>query len=576
MKKLIVSLAVVASAAAVAGGYLYYRSRADGDLATAAPADTLFYSGTDGSGKWLDIVRSMGSAGPSEGELARAREALEAYGPAGRMAYGLYAASSEKMANGGFIPGLGEHPRLAVYTIGLVPTMRLTLTDPAAFHGFVDEAEKRGEVTADTSSYRGVDLRSYPLAMDGDPGRAALVVAVYDGVGILTLDVSGFRDDVLPVALGLRRPETTVAGSGIRERIARAHDLEGGAVSFINHRAFAAALTGGEDVLAARMVTSLAGDGTTGLEPLRTPPCREDLAAITDVSPLTAFGWADGTAPDGPLHVKGVTEINDASLAQSLERLRGHLPAFLNEEATRPLLSFALALDMSKLAPVITDLWQRFTNAPFQCEWLVEAQQRLRGGNPAVIAMATAMVSSVRGISLSLYDVPAEKDPDAPAKNVDALLTLSAADPDPLIALAQSFVPALAGVKFPADGTPVALPVPLGLGNPLMASVTKSHVALFAGPRASRAAATLSDEALEPNGLFFLAADYKAVASAMLDRMDAMESAAASRGTDPQTVKELRDSIQRLADMNLRFSETLDIGDSGIVLNATVAPSDPR
>ena len=47
--------------------------------------------------------------------------------------------------------------------------MHLALKDPAAFRAFIDDAEKRGGVTAETASYQGVNYRRYPLEMDGKP-----------------------------------------------------------------------------------------------------------------------------------------------------------------------------------------------------------------------------------------------------------------------------------------------------------------------------------------------------------------------------------------------------------------------
>lgn len=579
MRRLIIAAVVIACAAA-ATVYLSHRSRATNNLASGVPAATLFYLGSAGGDQWWDNLRKLGVSKPSDKQMAALREGLSSYGPAGRMIYGLYATYSERLAaKRQPVPGLGKRPRMVAYTIGLAPTVRLVLRDPGAFQAFIDEAEKRGEVQPEGGSYRGTGFRSYPLMIDGKPAPAALIVAVRDKLGMITLDVEEFRDLVLPLALGLQAPDDSLTDSGILERAAETHDLEGDSVSFFSHRAAIDALTGPDDDLTARMLKTVLGDSAPELEPLRTPACRKDMAAIADITPMTVFGWVDDTAADGAQHLKAITEIHDPALVQSLQRLRGHLPEFLQRPATRPVLSMALALDMSAPPSVIADLWQRFTDASFQCPWLVEAQQRARGWNPAAVAMGTMMLSSIRGLSLSVFDLEAPKGGGSKVQAADALATISTRDPRPLIALAQGFLPALANVKFPDDGSPVSLPIPMGTADPLMASVTGSHIALFMGAQSGKAAATLENEGLDANGLFFIALDYHRLAPILLDQAENAASVAAARGagseaTDPAAIDEFKDAVRRVADITMPVSETVDIEDQGLVLDAALAPAE--
>ena len=568
MKKLIIALALVAGAAAATVGYIHHRSHREKGLAAAVPADTLLYVGPGATARWLDTLRRMGVT-PSDRELAQAKEALGTYGPAGRMMYGLYAAYSERLAQKEIIPGLGDSPRLTLYTIGLVPTVHLALADPKAFTAFIDDAEKRGGVQAESGSYGETSFRRYPFVLDGHATQAALVVAVHDQLGVATIDARDFRDDVLPLALGLKEPGTSVIPS--RDEAAAAYGLEKDSVSLVSYRAIVNAVTGGQQNLASRMLDTLLGDSAAELAPLRTPACRKDLGSMADVSPRAVSGWvADGAAGD-TLHLKAISEIKDASLTHSLERLRGHVPAFLHEESGRGLLSLALAVNMSAPGPVISDLWQRFTSASFQCPELVQAQEQARARNPAAIAMATLMVSAVRGLSVSLYGLHQGKGDATPARAADALVTISAEDPKPLVALAQGFVPALANLKIPDDGSAVALPDSLSGGYPLMVSMTGKHIALFMGPQAAKAAATLGDDDLDANGLFFMAIDYHRLAPILLDEVATMESAVA-KAASPQTLNEFRESLQRMAKVNMSVAETVDIQDTGVVLDATITP----
>ncbi|MGA8261448.1 MAG: hypothetical protein WB783_14645 [Arenicellales bacterium] len=568
MRKLIIALALVAGAAAATVGYIHYRSPAGQGLASAVPSDTLFYVGPAAAARWLDTLRRMGVE-PSDQELAEAKDALAAYGPGGQMMYGLYAAYGKQPAGKEIIPGLGDSPRLTLYTIGLVPTMHLALTDPKAFTAFLDDAEKRGGVQAATGSYQGTSFRRYPFVVNGNATRASLVVAVRDKLGVVAISASDFRDDVLPLALGLKKPGTSVIP--LRDQAAAAHGLEKDSISLVSYRAIVNAVTGGQENLASRMLDQVLGDSAAELAHLRTPACRKDFGSMADVSPLAVSGWVTNGGGGGPLHLKAISEIKDASLTHSLERLRGHIPAFLNRESTRGLLSLALAVNMSAPGPVISDLWQRFTSASFQCKALVEAQERARAQNPAAIAMATLMVSAVRGLSATVYGLEQDKGSSAPGKGADALVTISAEDPRSLVALAQGFVPGLANLKIPDDGSPVALPDSLSGGYPLMVSMTDKHIALFMGPEAAKAAATLKNESLDANGILFMAIDYHRLAPILLEEAQAMESAAA-QAAGTQTLNEVRDSIKRMARVNMSVAETVDVKDEGIVLDATIKP----
>ncbi|HET8551417.1 MAG TPA: hypothetical protein VFM97_02930 [Gammaproteobacteria bacterium] len=573
MKKIIIPIVLIL----VAGGAVIYffvaaPSGANNNFAAAVPAQTLFYARSSGNSKFAQSIKAIRTANVESmrANIDNYRKLAPRYGQAGRFVEGLFEAYADQVEQGKAIPGMPRLPKSVAYTVGLVPVLRMKLTDAAAFQRFLDEAEQRGRAHATAGSFQGVSYREYSIEFNRKPTRSALLVAVRPHYVVVTIDAPAFRDVALPVALGLKAPAKTLAQSGLLQRIADKNGFERGDIGFINHQAIVAALTGAPGSLAGKMLTQV--DAKHQLAAVRTPACRRDMQSIANGWPITVMGMVpnNGAAPgDVVIRERMVSRLTDASLTKSLSQLRGHIPAALIDGSAKPILGFALGLDAAHLAPVLGGLQQRFVQADFHCDWLVKAQQNVLQKNPAARTAAAALFSGVRGVSLEVFDA----NPAAGVAGLDALVDISATSPRRLFQMAKRMKPRLLGqVQIPADGSPVALQLPRKGVPPVQVMIAGKHLVFFMGPTAAKAAQGLKNDKLTPNGVVYYRIDY---AKAM-PLMAAFLVAHHQGQMDAAALQKLKKSVDRMSKLKLRIRALLDFGQDGVVLKGRVAAAKPQ
>lgn len=573
MKKIIAVIVLVVLAG---GGAAYYFLKAQpaggNDFASAVPADTLFYMGSNGEGNFeerMAALRRFNSESLRDRMDAYKRIA-EHYGDAGRFIVGFYQVYLDHLARGEYIPGVRKYPRAAVYSVGLVPVVRFAVRDATKFRKFLDAAERADGAVSEKTTFDGVTVREYGIWTDKKVLRSKLLVAVRPGYVVMTLDTPAFRDQVLPLALGLKMPAKSLTQTGMLDRLAEENKLMRGPIAFLNHQAIVAALTGAPGSVAGQMLTTL--DTKHVLASLRTSACQTDMQAIAKVWPMTVIGLDAQNPAAGPLHERMVSRLTDSSLTAQLIKLRGHIPAFLANGAAKPVFSLALGIDMSNLAPVAGALQQRFVHANFQCDWLVKAQQAIRQDNPAARTVAAALLRGVKGVSLSVFSMDFQPKPGGGIKpaDVDALLAVAADNPEALVSLAKRMRPQFFGnINVPADGTAVPVPSFPNAKQPAKAKIAGHYLALFSGPQSAAASSLLANDDLAPNGALYYSLDYSKMMP-LFGLPIAAGAAAANSLTDAQLEK-FKQSMQRIAAMKLRINALFDFSGKGLVVDIKMA-----
>lgn len=575
MKRLIAMLALAAGLA-VAGfyGYQQFLLKDQGDDAlTHVPADTPFFFGSlqryDWS-TWLQAMPGM-SLDPAPEAMAELREALGEGGAAGGLFYGLYSLYLELIQDPATMPqrlGVRDDELATMYAIGLVPVVRQPLADPGVFLTTLDEAELRGKVSHQVGQFRGETIRRYDF---GEDVPFDLIVLVGDDVAIFTLDTPIERDSVLALALGLERPAQSLADTGLAQEVAKRHGLAPAAVGFINHKSLMAGLTGADDSHLARMLSALGEDADEALAPLRTAGCQRDLQALASQWPMTALGYTKIDAAAGVVNSKFVFAADDERQMQKLRKLQGHVPAFKQGE-TAPMLAVALGLDVDELAPVVQSLWQQFTTADYRCEFLLAWQQQARQQNPALLGLATAMISGVKGVGTAVYDV--QLDEDAQPASLRAILTLTADDPAALLSRLQMLNPALAAVQIPADGSAVQLPPIFEFLPPLMAAIRGPHIVVYAGPALDDILKALAGESPRANALWWMRVDYARVMPLFSQFLTGMAAASAVSSEEMLAAGQ---QLDQLGELGVAVELGVELAPEGVILHSegSVNPAAP-
>jgi len=221
---------------------------------------------------------------------------------------------------------------------------------------------------------------------------------------------------------------------------------------------------------------------------------------------------------------------------------------------------------------VVNQLFTEFTQKEYQCGFLVEIKQSLVNANPTLaLSMMTGMVAGIQGISVTLLDIdvsmnPGQKDAAPDVHSLDAIITISAKEPQRLLLMAANFLQDSSSIQLPADGTPIDFPFPLptpNLGN-IKLALKGNHIVAYIGDKAEQLAQTLANDPLAATGMFALNIDFGKYMKLVNDFVQTVDAADAKISEQDKAI------LAGMAEMDMQFVESFDMTPQGVVLDATV------
>ena len=388
---------------------------------------------------------------------------------AARVAKALLAEMAGNLNLGGIQKiGIATDGHFALYGVGLVPVFRWELKDEAAFRALIGRVETRlGEKLPEAK----LGDASYWRA--GPAGETlAGIIAIVDGDLVLTLAPQNADDKLLRTLVGVDKPSDSLDADVI-EDINDAGGFKPYGSGYI------------DTVLVAQRLI----DGKTGVEKafldafeVEDKPvdavCREEFVSIARNFPRVTTGYTSFEKKH--MEQRLLFEMKP-EIAKDVAALAAPVPG-LGAGSEGTVLDFGLSMDLSKLPAFVTKQAAAFKAKPYQCASLKDlntsfAEMETQLANPMV--MATAPVFSGFRAALTRFD---RKDPTA-MPDVAGKLVIASPNPQSLIALARTTVPAFASLQLKPGDEPVALPAELATPGvpPTYIAVTDKAIGVAVG-----------------------------------------------------------------------------------------------
>ncbi len=476
--------------------------------------------------------------------------------------------------------GFSDNVSSAIYMTGAIPVLRIKLEDSNAFEAFLTRAEKLGNVSAVIDSIDNVTIRSYSLdTPDTDsPTKIDLSMAVHDGYVVISLATPVDRQQSLKLAMGLQKPTLALDDTNHLQGIVSKYDFDPAYIGYISHTEIMKGLTNPEGNSFGIMLQSYidfknqkssnSEDNAQDLASIQTPTCRKEYMEIAQAWPRSIFGYTKIQMDQRPYEIRSeaIIESSNKPLLNSLRSLRGFIPASFKNVSQETLLGFGLGLNMDAVAPFLSTTLNELSQKTFECESLKEMQQNLTGANNAgALGMATSMLAGIQGLSASIFSfdgslMPQEDMPDIDM--LDALISISTKNPQGLLMMAANFVPQLASIKIPEDGTAVDFPLPIPGNDAAMTKIAikGSHIVVYKGDKAGVQANNLTLEPLQQNGLIGMNIDYSKYM-----KLFSLKSAIAESDEMTNEQKSNFDvMLKSMEKIDMQMNSTIDITNDGI------------
>jgi hypothetical protein len=577
MKKLLVAVAVLAAVGTV---YLYDKQTNSSDKSTEQalklselayiPADTLMFAGQLKPFPVKDYIKLLSQNQASYEQFGFMADELSKGEYAGQK----FIASLLKTYNQTLMSpdllmqnyGVNDSFKSLFYTVGLLPVMRYEIAQPEALWNMLAKAESESGIAAQTRTISGVEYKSYAF-YEEDGQVFELIASVKNGWATLTFNTPVNEQSELSLALTINKPEKSLASEDTLKNMMVKHGFDATYVGFFNHVALVNGLTNKDNNYFNKMLNKTLALSDTDLKGkeltvFREKACQDDLAQLVSNWPRTAFGTQHLEIKESSVNMKASMVIEgNTDMMRVLSGLRGFIPEHLHS-ADNKIMSLGLGLDIGKVTPVLTTLWNDFTQTKYQCAPLVEMQAEVAKNSPMMTAMFTGMASDVKGFSTALFDFELSNENDQPTlKALDSLVTLSVNKPISFFNSVKAFYPPLADLKLPEDGSPVRLnefvPMLDMFGAQVDVAIKGDNIALYSGTIASQTAEALSKQALVNNGVNSFSLDYKKFFTPLFD-VAAMAN------------QELPEELNSLKDTDMRLHFLMDYTDNGIEFVSTV------
>lgn len=378
-----------------------------------------------------------------------AREEAEAEGgdvEAMETAYGIVDELDELLSVDGLASaGIDRESHIAIYGHGLLPVIRVTVSDGDLLEAAIGRMESRAGQTMNTDSIGGYSYRY----VDNDELR--VIVAILENELVLTIAPGAFGEEPLKTILGLTLPAENILDSGKLSEATDKYGFDDFAIGLIDIEELVATFIEEQDGINAALFAAADYEHSV-LDAV----CREEIRSMAAVMPRIVSGYTDISAAQ--IASRAVFELRE-DIASGVAGLAGAVPGLGQSQGG--LFSFGMSFNLLALREFYSSRLDAMEANPYECELFAELQDGIAEGreilNQPVPPIAygftgfLAVVENIEGMDLAN---------NIPPESIESRLLLATDNAEGLLAMGAMFSPEIAALNLEPGGEPVLLEVP--------------------------------------------------------------------------------------------------------------------
>jgi hypothetical protein len=457
--------------------------------------------------------------------------------------------------------GIDRKATGALYGNGLLPVIRLQLTDGKLFDSTLTRLEERAGQTLPVAKTDGHAYRYF------DADELRIVVAVIDNQAVFTIVPAAFDEAQMGQALGLALPEKNIVETGALQEITKKYGYTDHYVGFFDLVAFVEPFLGEAVGVNADLLAMGEYDSSEFSD-----VCRAEIRSLAGVAPRLVMGYT--TIDVNNLDSNIVIELRE-DIAASIQGLVAAVPGLGGDKGG--LLSFGMSIDVKAARAFAESRLTALETDPFKCEHLADLQAVVAGGRAALNQPVPPMAYDFRGFLAVIDEIEGlNVATQTPPTSIDGSFLLAMDNAQALVSMGAMFSPEVAALNLQADGEPVALDLPQvqAMGMTAFAALTNDALAISVGDNSeSEAAGMLAADLSDPAPFLSFSMDaaryYSFLGDAMVAGGEDQENAPSA---DMQAaMKEVLDAV---ADLYDRMSVEVMLTERGVELESSVTLKD--
>lgn len=417
--------------------------------------------------------------------------------------------------------GIDPDGWITAYHAGLVGFSRVDLVSPGRFLGWLDSHDIAMEQPAEDSVAGGT---LYAL-VDQPVPEVAIYLWVSDDTALAIL--APHRMSIRTLADRIETGGPTLADSGDVDELTDRYGFTGSDLFWLDHIGLVRAFMGQDEHRLSQDLMKYSPEFRASLNDPVVTQCAAEIEALVATTPRMIYGQTHMATDDDALaqSMRGVLEVDDATLLQELAAMEGRLPRYLSEQ-TDSLMGLGVALNMTELGDNLMAWRDRVVQADWACPGLVEFQTDVSQANLAAMMAGAGMLQGARGAVFEVFDMDFSAGDDIDA--LDVLLAIQADDPTRLARTLGELLSLPSDFRVPTDGESATLPLP---DAPLQVRISGDYLVVYSGDQARARALSLADTE-HVNALMSASVDLPALMQRLEDMPSDMHVQPATGGMD--------------------------------------------
>lgn len=447
--------------------------------------------------------------------------------------------------------GIDRGSKGALYGNGLLPVIRMELTDGARFEDTLASLEDKAGQEMLVGSVGDQSYRYF------DAEELRIVIAVVDNQAVISIVPSVFDEDQTGRALGLTLPDQNIASTGILEALIEDYGYTNHFVGFVDVLQVVESFIGDPTGLDADLMAVFEGD-----KPEVSDVCKDEFRDVAGIAPRMVVGYTSISANRFDSSV--VFELRD-DIASGLQALTAPVPGLGGDAGG--LMSFGMSLDIGATRSFIEDRLDAMEADPFECEHFADLQSGAAEMRATLSQPVMPMIYDFRGFLAVIDEIEGlDVATQTPPTSVDGSFLLAMNNAQALIAFGAMMSPELAALNLQPGGDPVALDIPQlqAMGIMAYAAMEDDALAISVGDDAeSEVVAVLEADIADPSpfmGFSIDAARYYSFMGEAVAAGDDMDSDAAS----PEMRAATQEMMNAIADLYDRMTADVLFTDDGV------------
>ena len=495
-------------------------------------------------------AKSSGDEGESEEDKANQAKAVAAMGELSSLL------SIEGLRGAGF----ERESRSVLYGNGLLPVLRIEVSDGALFEAALARIEESAGETMDKMNIAGNAVRYV------DIDKAKILVAVLDKQVVMSVAPADFADQQLSSLLGFVAPAANIATAGVLQKISSDYGYNENFVGYLDIARIVSTVTGDARGLDVDLVASTVGDSALS------DVCRAEIRGMAGIAPRMVMGYSEISVQR--FNSQAVFEMRD-DIAAGLKTWPAAVPGLGGDAGG--LMSFGMSLDVMAVRKFVEAQLDAMEKAPYKCEYFADLQAGVAQARASLNQPPPPMVNDFRGFIAVIQNIEGlNMATQTPPTSVEGRFLLAMKNAPALVALGTMMSPELAGLGLQPDGKPVLLDLPQAqmMGQDMYAALSNDALALSIGEGAETGLAAMLSAEAQDNGTFISfgmdAQRYYAFIAEAIEMQEPDEEAPMS----PEFQLAMKDLMLAIADIYDRLSASVRFTDDGIVVDSVVTLGD--